>query len=365
MTNDDLLSLWQIGVHAVGGAEAVEKALRKYTVPKPDRIIAVGKAASAMSQSACKIWPETKCLIITKYGHGDEAPAKAQLLESAHPVPDQASLKAGQALQKAVASCSSQDHLLILASGGASALAEVPIEGVDIVQLQNQTNALLASGADIRTMNLHRTQNSQIKGGKLLCAFKGSHVTTLAISDVEGDALATIGSGFADVPQKASFSFTAHIVASNAIARAAVAAASPVPVRSNYENLYDNVLELAPRIAAKLKNARSGLYIMGGEPVIHLPKNPGLGGRNMALALNLAREISNIRGLRILVAGSDGTDGPTDAAGAIVDGNTWRPEAQLALDTANAYPWLKAHGALITTGPTGTNVMDILIAHKS
>ena len=365
MTNDDLLSLWQIGVHAVGGAEAVEKALRKYTVPKPDRIIAVGKAASAMSQSACKIWPETKCLIITKYGHGDEARATAQLLESAHPVPDLASLKAGQALQKAVASCSSQDHLLILASGGASALAEVPIEGVDIVQLQNQTNALLASGADIRTMNLHRTQNSQIKGGKLLSAFKGSHVTTLAISDVEGDALATIGSGFADVPQKASFSFTAHIVASNAIARAAVAAASPVPVRSNYENLYENVLELAPRIAAPLKNARSGLYIMGGEPVIHLPKNPGLGGRNMALALNLAREISNIRGLRILVAGSDGTDGPTDAAGAIVDGNTWRPEAQLALDTANAYPWLKARGALIITGPTGTNVMDILIAHKS
>ena len=365
MTNDDLLSLWQIGVHAVGGAEAVEKALRKYTVPKPDRIIAVGKAASAMSQSACKIWPETKCLIITKYGHGDEAPATAQLLESAHPVPDLASLKAGQALQKAVASCSSQDHLLILASGGASALAEVPIEGVDIVQLQNQTNALLASGADIRTMNLHRTQNSQIKGGKLLSAFKGSHVTTLAISDVEGDALATIGSGFADVPQKASFSFTAHIVASNAIARAAVAAASPVPVRSNYENLYENVLELAPRIAAPLKNARSGLYIMGGEPVIHLPKNPGLGGRNMALALNLAREISNIRGLRILVAGSDGTDGPTDAAGAIVDGNTWRPEAQLALDTANAYPCLKARGALIITGPTGTNVMDILIAHKS
>lgn len=154
-------------------------------------------------------------------------------------------------------------------------------------------------------------------------------------------------------------------MASNAIARAAVAAASPVPVRSNYENLYENVLELAPRIAAPLKNARSGLYIMGGEPVIHLPKNPGLGGRNMALALNLAREISNIRGLRILVAGSDGTDGPTDAAGAIVDGNTWRPEAQLALDTANAYPWLKARGALIITGPTGTNVMDILIAHKS
>lgn len=364
MTREELLALWQAGVRAVGGAEAVRTAIRQYDIPRPDRIIAVGKAAAAMASAAAAEWPDVPCLVVTKYGHGADAPAGATVLEAAHPVPDDASLAAGRALQEAVAACGPSDALLMLASGGASALAEVPVAGLDLAGLKAHTNALLATGADIGTMNAARTQNSQIKGGKLLAGFKGRSVTTLALSDVEGDALSTIGSGIADAPKDAAFAFTAHIVASNAIARAAVAAASPIPVQTNDEALYADVAELGPRIAAHLKAAAPGLHIMGGEPVVHLPENPGLGGRNMALALTLAREISGTAGLRILVAGTDGTDGPTDAAGAVVDGNTWTPEAQVALDAANAYPWLKAQGALVTTGPTGTNVMDILIAHK-
>ncbi len=365
MTNDELLELWHAGVRAVGGAQAVQTALQQHETPRPHRIIAVGKAAAAMASAACAKWPDVPCLIVTKYGHGGDAPTGATVLEAAHPVPDDASLDAGRALQDAVAACNAGDHLLVLASGGASALAEVPVQGLDLAGLRDHTNALLATGADIGTMNASRTQNSQIKGGKLLAGFRGARVTTLALSDVEGDALATIGSGIADAPKDARFDFTAHIVASNAIARAAVAAASPVMVQTNSENLYADVSALGPTLAAHLRAARPGLHIMGGEPVVHLPENPGLGGRNMALALTLAREIVGVPDLRILVAGTDGTDGPTDAAGAIVDGTTWQADAQIALDTANVHPWLKAHNALVTTGPTGTNVMDILIAHKA
>lgn len=364
MTREELLALWQAGVRAVGGAQAVETAIRQYDIPAPDRIIAVGKAAAAMATAAARMWPDAPCLIITKYGHAEDAPEGATVYEAAHPVPDEASLVAGRALQDAVAACRPEENLLMLVSGGASALVEVPVDGFDLAGLRDHTNALLATGADIGTMNAARTQNSQIKGGKLLAGFKGRSVTTLALSDVEGDALATIGSGVADAPKDAGFAFTAHIIASNAIARAAVADAAGTAVQTNAETLYADVTALAPRIATHLKEAAPGLHILGGEPVVHLPENPGLGGRNMALALTLAREISGTPGLRILVAGTDGTDGPTDAAGAVVDGSTWTPEAQVALDAANAYPWLKAQGALVTTGPTGTNVMDILIAHK-
>ncbi|WP_299623040.1 DUF4147 domain-containing protein [uncultured Tateyamaria sp.] len=365
MNKDALLGLWQAGVAAVGGSTAVETALKTHAIARPDRIVAVGKAAAAMAAPAAARWPDVPCLIVTKYDHIDGVPTHAEVIEAAHPVPDDASLKAGRAMQKAIADCGPETHLLVLVSGGASALAEVPAEGLDLAGLRDETNALLASGADIGAMNVHRTGRSQIKGGKLLAGFGGAQVTTLALSDVEGDALATIGSGIGDAPDERSFDFTAHIVASNAIARAAVAKASPVPIRTNAETLYDNVTTLAPRIAEQLKGAQPGLHILGGEPVVHLPENPGKGGRNMALALTLAREIAGTQGLRILVAGTDGTDGPTDGAGAIVDGSTWTPDGQTALDTANAYPWLAARDALVITGPTGTNVMDLLIAHKT
>lgn len=365
MKDDVLLRLWQAGVAAVSGTTAVETALKSHNIARPDRIIAVGKAAAAMAAPAAARWPDVPCLIVTKYGHIEGAPPNATVIEAAHPVPDDASLAAGIALQKAVAESPPGDHLLMLVSGGASALAEVPVDGLDLAGLRAETNALLASGADIGTMNTHRTGRSQIKGGKLLAGFAGRAVTTLALSDVEGDALATIGSGIGDVPAGRSFDFTAHIVASNAIARAAVAEASPVPVRTNLETLYANITTLGPQIAQHLKFAAPGLHIFGGEPVVHLPDHPGKGGRNMALGLTLAREIAGTKGLRILVAGTDGTDGPTDAAGAIVDCDTWTPDGQTALDTADAYPWLAARDALVITGPTGTNVMDILIALKT
>lgn len=361
---DDILSLWHAGVRAVSGDVAVARAIKSGLVPSPDRIVAVGKAAVAMAQPACDTWPDVPCLIVTKYDHAANAPRGAVVREAAHPVPDAASITAGHALQDAVADCDPGTHLLMLVSGGASALAEVPGDGLSLTDLMESTNALLASGAPIAEMNAHRSARSQIKGGKLLAGFGGARVTTLALSDVEGDALATIGSGIADAPPNPSFDFHPHIVASNTIARDAVAASSALPVTANAETLYGDVVDLAPRLGARIKAAPSGVMILGGEPVVVLPPDPGKGGRNMALALHLAREITGSEGLRILVAGTDGTDGPTDAAGAVIDGQTWEASGTDALARADAYTWLEARGALVKSGPTGTNVADLLVAIK-
>ncbi|MEO1650169.1 MAG: DUF4147 domain-containing protein [Pseudomonadota bacterium] len=360
----DLLALWRRGVDAVRGDSAVARTIASGVVLKPDQIIAVGKAAAAMAQAALSQWPDIPCVVVTKYGHAEDAPDSATVIEAAHPVPDAASLRAGDIVLNTVRTCSDTAHLLMLVSGGASALVEVPTEGLSLADVQNDTQGLLSSGTAIGDMNARRTAWSQIKGGKLLGQFRGARVTTLALSDVEGDSLGTIGSGIGGMAPRADIQFEPHIIASNAIARQAVAAASPVQTVTNEETLYADVAALAPQLGQRLRNAAPGLHVFGGEPVVTLPDTPGKGGRNMALGLALAREIAGRSDLRILVAGTDGTDGPTDAAGALVDGTTWADGAEDALARADAYPWLKARGALVTTGPTGTNVMDLLIAHK-
>lgn len=359
-----LTDLWQIGVDAVGGDTSVRQSLRAHPITPPDRIIAVGKAATAMARAAASLFPDAPMLIVTKDGHADGAPAHARVIEAAHPVPNAASLKAGAVMLEAVQDCGPGTHLLMLVSGGASALAEVLEDDLTLDDLAQRTQAKLASGADIHQINAMRRGLSRIKGGKLLEAFRGAKVTTLAISDVEGDSLGVIGSGIGDAPEGRAFAHDARIVASNAIARAAIAQAAQADVRSNAETLYEDVATLAPRIAAELKAAPDGLHVLGGEPTVILPENPGLGGRNMMLALRLAREIAGVDDLQILVAGTDGSDGPTDAAGAIVDGKTWDSSGQAAIESAAPYDWLAARGALLKPGPTGTNVMDLLIARK-
>ncbi|MEO0502461.1 MAG: DUF4147 domain-containing protein [Pseudomonadota bacterium] len=364
-TTPDLLSLWWQGVDAVRGDVAVRRALTDAPIAAPDCIIAVGKAAVAMARPACDMWPDCPALIVTKYAHADGAPPRAHVIEAAHPVPDAASLAAGAAMRDAVGSLGPDAHLLMLVSGGASALCEVLPDGMTLDALQAQTQARLGSGATIAELNAHRRSLSLIKGGKLLAAFPGARVTTLTLSDVEGDALDVIGSGVGAAPPDPHFPFAARIVASNAIARSAVCAASIVPVIANDETLYNDVTALAPALARTLRDGSSGLYVYGGEPVVQLPESPGRGGRNMALALALARDIAGTTGIQVLVAGTDGTDGPTDAAGALIDGNTWDDTGHAALAQADAYPWFADRGALIKTGPTGTNVMDLLIAYKT
>lgn len=370
MTHQTLLkSLFEAGVTAVRGDSAVHHVLSTDApLRAPDQIIAVGKAATAMAIAAHEKFPDAPVLIVTKHGHAEDAPPAAEIIEAAHPVLDESSLRAGARMLEVVSQMDAGSHLLMLVSGGASALAEAPVEGLDLAGLKDKTTEMLGSGADIHAMNKVRKTLSRVKGGKLLSNFAGAQVTSLAISDVEGDMLSVIGSGIADAPDDPPFSFNAQIVASNAIARQAVATQATergLRVRSNEESLYDDINTLGPRLGRAFVSGPAGVHIRGGEPTVILPPTPGRGGRNQALALLIAREIAGQSGIEVLVAGTDGTDGPTDAAGAIVDGETWDASGQDALDRADAGTWLDARGALLRTGPTGTNVMDLVIALKS
>mgnify|MGYP006277516399 CR=1 FL=1 len=359
--------IWRAGVAAVGGHAAVARALAAEEVPRPDRILAVGKAAVEMARAALDRYGAVPALAVTKHGHAREV-AGLEIIESGHPVPDSASLKAGAALVAGVESCAPGDHLLLLVSGGASALAEAPEAGLTLDDVVAETRRLLASGADIAAMNARRRELSRIKGGRLLEGFAGARVTVLAISDVEGDGIGVIGSGIGQVPEGAPFAAVTRIVASNAHARAACAAAARaegLPAVTDEESLYADVADCAARIGARLRAGPPGLHVWGGEPTVVLPESPGEGGRNQALALMLAREIAGRADLAVLAAGTDGTDGPTDAAGAFVDGRSWEPGAEAALRAADSGGWLAARGLTFAPGPTGTNVMDLVLALKA
>ncbi|NIZ61689.1 MOFRL family protein [Sedimentitalea sp. CY04] len=315
----------------------------------------------------------TPSLIVTKTDHIGKVSLGRNVvaLESSHPVPDQSSLIAGKKVLGFVQGCGPESRLLILLSGGASSLVEHLKEGGEYAQLVDATQSALGMGADIAEINRRRKELSAVKGGKLLASFMGEQVHVLAISDVGGDGIDVIGSGLGACPDSPDFDYSVRIIASNVVAREAVvrdAQGRGLTVIANEETMYADVAEVAAQIALDVRDGPCGLYLYGGEPTVILPKNPGQGGRNQALALELARHFRNRSDVSGLVAGTDGTDGPTDAAGAFLDGDTFdmEPGADEALTRANSACYLARTGDQIITGPTGTNVMDlaILIKHK-
>lgn len=367
MSDARAVDIWRAGVAAVGGYAAVRAALTD-AAPRPDRILAVGKAAGEMARAALDRFGPVPALVVTKDGHGDGLPAGVEVIEAAHPVPDARSLAAGRALREAVEGMAEGSALLLLVSGGASALAEDLAPSVTLEDLAALNWRLLAEGQDITAMNAERRRLSRIKGGGLLSRFRGARVQVLAISDVPGDDLAVIGSGIGAAPEHPAFAYHARIVASNAIARAAAARAARdlgLTVWAEEEALNDHLEALATRIGARARGMGPGVLVLGGEPTVVLPDNPGRGGRNQALALALAREIAGMDGLSVVVGGTDGSDGPTGDAGGVVDGATWGPGAGAALAAADSGRFLAGRGALLTTGPTGTNVMDLAIVLRT
>jgi len=360
-------ALWSDGVAAVDGYRATAVALEQVT-DRPDRILAVGKAAGAMARAALDRFGDVATLVVTKYGHGADLPPEVQLIESAHPVPDDHSLAGGRALRAAVQAMGPEEQLLLLVSGGASALAEDLIDGKTLADLERLNQRLLADGLDIGAMNVQRRKISRIKGGGLLAAFRGAKVRMLAISDVPEDDIMVIGSGIGAAEADCAFAYEPQIVASNTVAREATRAsaeAAGIQVLDCEECLYDDVGALAATLGPRLRDMGRGVLILGGEPTVVLPDNPGRGGRNQALALELAREISGRDDIVVVVGGTDGSDGPTDAAGAVVDGSTWATGADDALRRADSGTFLDLRGALLRTGPTGTNVMDLLVALRA
>ena len=369
-SKDNLIDMFNAGVQAVAGFNATKKALSQMDNFQPDQIIAVGKAASGMCAGAlASIASPCPALLVTKYQHSDQqmlADPSVSIIEAAHPVPDEKSLHAGKTLLQLVSSLGPDSQLLLLVSGGASSIAEHLPGDVSLDQWQQMTKKMLADGYNIGQINTRRKQTSLIKDGKLLQAFKGKYVKVLAISDVEGDDIGTIGSGIGDI-KSSSCQADLQLIGTNAVARTAVAKkarALGLTVQSNQENLYHDITLVAPKIANTLKSASPGVYIWGGEPTVKLPDKPGSGGRNQSLALLLAQQIKGLDHIRVLVAGTDGSDGPTDAAGGIIDGNTVTDTALVDdyLQRADAGSYLRQVDDIFITGPTNTNVMDLVIA---
>jgi len=366
---EDLLTIWNAAVDAVSGETAVSRAIQQDGDFVPNQIIAVGKAAVGMCRGALNHFGDCPALVVTKYDHADEDilnRKNVRVIESAHPIPDQKSLEAGQAMLNCVSAMDRDSRLLLLVSGGASALAESLNDDLTLDGLKAATDKMISTGKTIGEINAVRKEMSGIKDGKLLAAFSGAEARVYAISDVEGDSIATIGSGIGDT-HRATGKASSSIIASNQIARRCAeqtATSLGLEVRHNQESLYDDVFKLAPQIGESLKQASKGVYIWGGEPTVILPENPGRGGRNQALALAISKYLRGLANITLLVAGTDGSDGPTNAAGGLVDGQTFSDEdaARAALEAANAGQYLEAHDSLFVTGPTNTNVMDLAIA---
>lgn len=379
-----LRELFQAGVDAVGGYQATTRALQNEALGNAVHLVALGKASDSMARGAISVLGSKLVagLVVTKHDHlSDELKENKllQCIESGHPVPDEASLAAGQKLVEFVSAIPANEELLFLVSGGTSALVEHLNDGLTLSDLKQETDKLLASGADIGEMNKHRRTLSRIKGGKL-AHYIQCEVLQLLISDVPGDKLADIGSGLlvpdADTGMPGTLpvwsKINTRIIASSSIAQQAVekaARSKGLTIAQPKGDLHGEMPDVLARVSNVIasKDAPGGVYIWGGEPTVVLPASPGRGGRNQHLALALAESIASHGNAAALVCGTDGTDGPTNDAGGLVTSSTSSLAVQknLSIDDylerADAGNCLEQLDALVTTGPTGTNVMDLAI----
>jgi glycerate 2-kinase len=375
-----LLELLEAGLKSVAGRRCVCEALRTrpMTPGAPVWAAAVGKAAAAMALGAADALGSSleRLLVITKAGHlGHELLALpgVEAYESGHPLPDARSLAAGQRLLEWVTRLPAKAVPLFLISGGASSLVEVLTPGVTLAALEQLSACALAAGTPIAALNAQRARVSMIKGGRLAQRLGPRSGRALFLSDVPHDDPALIGSGLLGPAAAGPDRIERQIIASVEQAADAVAAAArqrglaAVAVRPRYAG---DAVELAARFAHELQSGNSHVRIWGGESTVRLPPHPGRGGRNQHLALAAARHLVGDGELLLLAAGTDGTDGPTDAAGGLVDADTCARlrhaglDAEECLARADSGTALAAADALVSTGPTGTNVADLVIGLK-
>ena len=428
----DALSIFQSGVAAVSSDAAVRSHVRleknslqigEKTYNIADRkifVIAFGKAAAAMTFALESILGDQLSggVAVTKYGHAAGFKLKkAACHEAAHPVPDEKSVAASQAIYEFASKLGKDDLVIVAISGGGSALLTLPVEGVSLADKQATTHALLGCGAEIQEINTVRTQLSRVKGGRLAQAIHPAELCTLVLSDVIGDPLDFIASGptvpattnaaaalriceryeilenlprnvrtflqnsandpAAKVPQSV-FKNNQVVVVGNLLQ--ALEAAAKKAHELGYDtqilttSLQGEAREIAqiyPAFAADiLKNnlpiKPPSCILTGGETTVTLRGN-GKGGRNQELALAAINKLAGQACSVLLSAGTDGSDGPTDATGAIIDDQSLERAREAGLDVEqylaqnNAYPFFEALGDLIITGQTHTNVMDMQI----
>ena len=388
-------------ISAVVPDEAVLRALKGITFPGKVILVAVGKAAWQMAKTArdCLGSRISDGIVITKYGHVKSPLEGIRCMEAGHPVPDENSFRGTEAALELVKNLTEQDTVMFLLSGGGSALFEKPL--ISAEELQSITSQLLRSGADIVEINTVRKRLSGVKGGRFAQACFPARVYGIVLSDIIGDPLDMIASGPA-APDSSTCAQALEIaekyglilsddarqclcretpkVLSNVrccvsgsvreLCQAAAAAAQELGYEPRIlTDRLDCQAKEAGRMLAALAREYAGkklALIAGGETVVKVT-GTGKGGRNQELALAAAEIIDGMENVCIFSVGSDGTDGPTDAAGGFVDGTTagLLREAGLTvsgiLEDNDAYHALKKTGGLIITGPTGTNVNDVAV----
>lgn len=367
---------------ALGGSSprAVRHASPSVDDGRPVWAAAIGKAAAAMALGAADALGARleRLLLITKEGHIGEEVRRlgcVEAHESGHPVPDTRSLAAGARLLNYVDAIPRSARPLFLVSGGASSLVEVLAPGVTLEELLQLNLEGLARALPIEALNARRRAISLLKGGRLSAKLSGRRALALFLSDVPGDDPAVIGSGLLG-PSSAPGSrepddIERRVIASIDEARQAVCdRVAGLSVNAPRERFNGRVERLAVQMAHDTALGSAALHVWGGESVVELPEHPGRGGRNQQLALAAARLIAGRDDVFLLAAGTDGTDGPTPDAGALVDGDTCARIACAGVDVdealrrADAGTALEAAGDLVHTGPTGTNVGDLVLGLK-
>lgn len=433
----DMIRIRQAALAAVDPAEAVRRALRLeqgrlqvgqacWDLDSVERVllVAAGKAAVSMARAAAEVLGErlAQGVVVTKYGHAkeDRLPAAVQVLEAGHPVPDAAGLAGARAVVGLLDGVTDRDRVLVLLSGGASALLPLPAGSLSLDDLQSVTGLLLRAGADIGEINAVRKHLDLLKGGQLARLAAPAPLAALILSDVVGDPLEVIASG-PSAPDPSRYSdawqvlgryglldrtpagvathlragldgklpetpkpgdplferVTNQIIGSNRLAaQAAVDQATKLGYRALLLTTFvEGEARQVARFAAALAKgvrlhgdpiAAPACLVWGGETTVTV-RGSGRGGRNQELALAAALALEGLPGVAVMALATDGSDGPTDAAGAIVDGETARQARRLGYEPRevllnnDSYPLLDAVGALMRTGPTGTNVNDLLV----
>lgn len=391
-------------IRAVQPDDAVARALKGVVFPGRVLLVAAGKAAWQMAKAArdCLGDRIDNGVVVTKYGHVMGPLGNFDCREAGHPVPDENSFSATQAALDLVSNLTETDTVLFLLSGGGSALFEKPLVPGEV--LQDITGQLLACGADIVEINTIRKRLSAVKGGRFAECCAPAKVFSIVLSDILGDPLDMIASGPA-VPDTTTCAQAEAIAKKYALrlteeAKACLHTETPKQLTNVTTQITGSVRELCAAAAAECKKlgyepvlltdqlccqakeAGSFLgtvlrthhgqekklaFLAGGETVVQLTGH-GKGGRNQELALAAAPALEGLSGVCVFSVGSDGTDGPTDAAGGYVDGQS---NAELTakglsvfevLKENDAYHALQSIGGLIVTGPTGTNVNDVAVA---
>ncbi|MEM9581852.1 MAG: DUF4147 domain-containing protein [Pseudomonadota bacterium] len=398
----EALRLFRIAIEAADPARALA-AQFSGPLKAPDKgrllLIAIGKAAAPMMEQALALTDgPSEAIVVTNYENAREI-AGATVIAAGHPVPDDNGLKGAGAVAELLKTATAQDRVIAMISGGGSALLPLPVDGVSLADKAATNEVLLGAGFDITQMNLVRQQLSQMKGGGMASFAAPAEIEGYILSDVVGDDLRVIASGptvapigtkaeardllkdvWHDLPASVQNHLSReddlrdaaqsknHLICSNRKSLEAMQAACEGAVILN-DRLEGNVADIGPQLAQIARETEGpATLLFGGETTVTL-SGTGKGGRNQDLALRMA--LADIDGDWVFLSGgTDGRDGPTDAAGGLVDGASYARmvqsgvEPRALLGNNDAYAALKASDDLVITGGTGTNVADVQILIK-